>query len=87
MMNNMLEMMKPMLTMVEQATGDIKPENEVSEFVLDNYPKLLKQPEALLLVKMIVNDCNDKPDEYISDMLGFYESFRIFYKAYAVDKE
>jgi len=74
----------PAMAMIESWTKDIKPTNQVSEFIEQNLGILFEvegksDPVMALLIKIAVGKANEDPKQELNKLLRFYESFRVFY--------
>ncbi len=75
----------PAMSMINDWTKDIKPENEVAAFVEANLGTLFEQQGdkansiTAMLAKMAVAEANDNPQYVLHKMLRFYEALRVWY--------
>ena len=79
--------MGPAMSLVESWTKDIKPENEIAEFIADHFGSLFDMKEATeidtmapLLTKVMIFHANEDPMYVEAKLVRYYESFRIFYR-------
>jgi hypothetical protein len=83
-----LNALGPAMSMIDNWTKDIKPENEVALFVEQNLGIIFKSenqkvnPTMALLTKLGIAEANDNPEYALLKFLNFYEAFRIWYPQY-----
>jgi hypothetical protein len=83
-----LNALGPAMSMIDNWTKDIKPENEVALFVEQNLGIIFKSenqkvnPTMELLTKLGIAEANDNPEYALLKFLNFYEAFRIWYTQY-----
>lgn len=77
------------LGMVAEFTSNIKPDNEVAQFIDENIGILSKTQNDDesdvahgLLQKLSVAEANNDPEFSLSKLLAFYEQFRVWYVEY-----
>lgn len=84
----------PAMSMIEEFTKDIKPNNEISDFLQANFHLLFITRESDdtmgvsgLITKMLIAEANADPEFVEHKLLGFYEEFRAFYRGYLERKK
>ncbi len=78
----------PAMNLIDNWTKDIKPQNEVSQFVEQNLGIIFESqdqklnPTLALLTKMAIAEANDNPEYVLNKLLRFYEALRVWYPGY-----
>lgn len=83
----------PAMNLIDNWTKDIKPENEISQFVEQNLGIIFESqdqklnPTLALLTKMAIAEANDNPEYVLNKLLRFYEALRVWYPEYRASKQ
>ena len=82
------------MNVVNEMMREVKPENDISKYIDDNFGILFSQPDdneqnmaAGLLIKLMIDEANKDPTFALDKLLKFYESFRLFYIEYSANHD
>lgn len=77
------------MSMIDDWTKDVRPKNEISKFLEENFGILFQTRQADqiggimgMLTKVVVDTANEDPEFVEEKLLQYYEAFRVFYKDY-----
>ncbi len=89
-----LSALSPAMQLIEGWTRGIKPENDISRFINENYGILFETQSSedvngmmALLTKLAIAEANANPEFVENKLLRFYNEFRVWYKEYLARKE
>lgn len=76
---------KPIIGLIKGMMKDVEPENPIAKWVADVLPPIIESknldPELVdVIIPILINFANDKPDEVVALLTELYNSFGEFYR-------